>query len=355
LCPEIQIVGTHHANYEKYGERVRQIYYRYTDLVEPFGGDECWLDVTASLGLLKTDGAALADELRRVVCKETGLTISVGVAWNKGFAKLASDMKKPDATTIISPENFKQKIFPLPAADLLYVGKRVTKFFEKLNIRTIGDLANYDPDILAAHIGINANKMSEMARGECQEPVRPFSEREQVKSVGNGTTLPYDLTTRDEVANVAYLLTEKVAFRMRKKSLKGTTVHMSVRAANLEWVGAQDTVNSPTNSTKTIHAAALKIFDKLWPASTSLHQHHKGPEGERDITKIAPVRSLRVAVSNLTSEGAMQQSLFADPEKRNDAVSAAFDKIRRKYGTKSVMFGTALNGEFELEFEVLDE
>ena len=345
-CPGLIIVSTNHGDYSKYSKIVREVYYRYTDKVEAFGGDEAWLDISGSRKLMTNDklvmtndcgidfGKRIADEIRRVIREEIGLTVSVGVSWNKTYAKLGSDLKKPDATTVISRDNYRDVVFPLPVTDMLYVGRKTARLLEKLNVKTIGDLAAFDPKILEGHFGINAYKMVTMARGEDDSLVADYHYKREVKSVGNGTTLPRDLVTRREVEHVVYLLSEEVAYRMRKKGVKGYTVNLSVRDKDLAWSGAQSSIREATNSVQTITKTAMKIFDQ------------KG---------IMPVRSLRVAVSNLTTDKRVQLSLLDDArEDRNDKISAAFDTIRRKHGTNSVMFGTGLGGDFKLEFEVLD-
>jgi len=337
LCPEIIIIATNHSDYSHYSHIVRDVYYRYTDKVEAMGGDECWLDVTNSLKMLKLTGPELADEIRRVIASEIGLTISVGVSWNKIYAKLGSDLKKPDATTVITRDNYKDIIYPLPVMDMLYIGRKTARLLEKINVRTIGDLAGFDPKLLAGHIGVNAHRMIEMARGECTEEVKDFHHKRVIKSVGNGTTTPYDLTTRREIEQVLYLLSEEVAYRMRRKGVKGHTVSLSIRDAELKWTSSQISLAAVTNASQTIAGAAMKVFDRLW----------KLPD---------PVHSMRVAVSNLTTDKRVQLSLLdKNNEDFNDKVSAVFDKIRCKYGTTSVMFAGNMGSDFKLEFEVHDE
>jgi DNA polymerase-4 len=350
LCPEIIIVSTNHSDYVNYSNKVREIYYRFTDKIEPFGIDECFLDVTDSLKLLKMNGKEIADEIRRIIREEVKLTVSVGVSWNKTYAKLGSDYKKPDMTTVISRKglegplhgntldcDYKKIIYPLRVNDMLYVGQKTSVLLEKLNIRTIGDLAEFNPDILAGHIGSNAHKMTSMAKGEDTDEVNAYDHQRTIKSVGNGTTLPYNLTTHREIEQVIYLLGEEVAYRMRKKGVKGFTINLSVRDTSLKWCGAQSSITEPTNAVQTIYTAAIKIFDNLW----------KLP---------APVMSLRVAVSNLTTDKKIQLSFLQESkEDKNDKISAIFDEIRRKYGVSKILFGTAMDSDFKLDFEILDE
>jgi DNA polymerase-4 len=336
-CPNLIIVATNHGDYSKYAKLVRDIYYRYTDKVEAYGSDECWLDVTHSLKLLGKSGKEIADELRKVVKDELGLTISVGVSFTKTFAKLGSDYKKPDATTEITKENFREIVWSMPVTNLLYVGRKSRALFEKLNIRTIGDLAAFDVAALRSHIGITADQLIASARGEEADEVASYDDRRIVKSVGNGTTVPRDLVDFKEAHKVMYLLCEEVAWRMRKKGLKGFTVNLSIKDYELKWVGAQESIKEATNSVRTILEVAENIFHKLWDKE--------------------PIRALRVAVSNLTTDTRVQLSLFHDgaAEDKNDKLSAVFDKVRKKYGTKAITQASLLGSDFDLEFEVVDE
>ena len=218
---------------------------------------------------------------------------------------------------------------------MIFIGKRTRAALEKLNIRTIGQLAESDPNILSGHFGINAHRMVQMARGDDDDEVKNFDYRREIKSVGNGTTMPYDLNKFKQINQVIYLLAEEVAYRMRYKGVKGTTINLSIRNKDLVWSGAQETISEPTNSANTIHSTAMKIFSKIWKLPDCIH-------------------SMRVAVSNLTKVARKQISFFEDKEQKNDKVSGAFDKIRRKYGASSVMYGTGMTGEFNLEFEVYD-
>jgi len=337
-CPDLVVVSPNHSDYSKYARAVRDIYHRYTDKVESFGSDECWLDVTHSLKLLGKTGKQIADELRVIVKEELGLTISIGVSFTKTFAKLGSDYKKPDATTEITADNFRKLVWTMPVGNLLNVGRKSRMLFEKLNIKTIGDLATFDVDILRTHIGsVNADHLVSAARGEETDDVTSFTDSSIVKSVGNGTTVPRDLVTFKEAHQVMYLLCEEVAYRMRKKGLKAFTMSLSIKDTDMHWVGAQESVDEASNSVRTLLEVAEKIFHKLW--------------------KKEPIRALRVAASNLTTDKRIQLSLFHDGagEDRNDKLSEVFDSVRRKYGTGAINYGTLLGTDFDLEFEVVDE
>ena len=237
-CPDLVTVATNHADYARFAKKVRDIYYKYTDKVESFGSDECWLDITHSLKLFCKTGREIADELRTVVKEQLGLTISVGVSFTKTFAKLGSDYKKPDATTEITTLNFREIVWNMPVGNLLYVGRKSRALFEKLSIKTIGDLAAFDIEVLRAHIGVTAEQLILAARGEDTDEVASYENRSVVKSVGNGTTVPHDLMNFKEAQRVMYLLCEEVAFRMRKKGFKAFTVSLSIKNTALNWVGA---------------------------------------------------------------------------------------------------------------------
>jgi len=323
VCPEIEIVPTDYAAYEFYSKKVQAIYYRFTNQVESFGIDECWLDVTHSQKLFG-DGMQIADKIRRTVKDELGLTISVGVSFNKTYAKLGSDLAAPDEVVAITLDNYQQLIYPLPLSNLLFVGKKTQALLTKLNVQTIGDLANYDVAVLKSFLGINAEKLIAAARGEDYSEVSDYLEHELPRSVGNGTTLPFDLTTKKEVESVLYLLAEKIAYRLREQNLQGYTVHLSIKDTLLHWCGAQTSLPYPTHAVLTIRRTASALFDQLW------------------IQKpFRPVRALRIAVANLTDAPNMQTNLLADlnDEAKNQALDDVFDRIRRKYGTEQIMLG----------------
>ncbi|MBR4418499.1 MAG: DNA polymerase IV [Clostridia bacterium] len=336
VCPEIKIVPTDYIAYESYSKKVQAIYYRFTNQVESFGIDECWLDVTHSQKLFG-NGVEIANKIRLAVKEELGLTISVGVSFNKTYAKLGSDLAEPDSVVAITLENYQQLIYPLPLNNLLFVGKKTVVLLNKLNIKTIGDLANYDINLLKTFLGINAEKLVAEARGEDDNEVNDYLNHELPKSVGNGTTVPFDLTTKKEVEAVLYLLSEKIAYRLREQSLQGYTIHLSIKDTNLQWCGAQTSIANPTNTVLTIRRTASEIFDQLWVQNP-----------------FRPIRALRVAVGNLTKVGNVQTNLLQDvnDEIKNQALDTAFDKIRRKYGTQQIMLGGTAESYQKLGFDL---
>ena len=217
-CPNIVFVPPHYDEYVKYSKQVFGIYTEFTDRVESFGLDECWLDVTESVRLLG-NGKQIADNIRETVKKRTGLTISVGVSFTKVLAKLGSDLKKPDATVVLDRENYMRLIGDRSPSELIMIGRKTAQKLENLNIRTIKQLACADVAMLRDHFGIIADKMSAAARGIETEPVKLYYDTHVPKSVSHGTTTPRDMTTFEDAKIVIYALAEMVAMRLRRFNL----------------------------------------------------------------------------------------------------------------------------------------
>ena len=326
-CPELILLPPHRGLYREYSRKVNAIYDEYTDLVEPFGIDESWLDVTHTLHLFGMDGRALADTLRRRVDRELGLTLSVGVSFNKVFAKLGSDYKKPDATTVISREDWRDIVWPLPAGDMLYVGGAARKLLGQYGVTTIGELAACRRQMLEDLMGKLGGQLHDYANGLDRDPVRARHEAEPVKSVGSGTTFSKDLTTRAQAAAGIGVLSDLVASRLRRAGLYAGGVHVTLRDPAFRDRSRQRQLASPTRLIRDISAAALELTEELW----------KPP---------APIRALTVTAIHLTPEGETyeQADLFAAGEadrERRERLEDAVDGIRRKYGSASIAFGTA--------------
>ena len=214
-CPDLVLVPPNHDDYEKYSKLVNQIYLRYTDRVEPFGIDESWLDVTGSLSLFGS-GKDIADSIREDVKSEIGLTVSVGVSFNKVFAKLGSDLKKPDATTVISRDKYRDIVWPLPVKSLIYVGKAASQTLARMGILTIGDLAAADKRLVAMKLGKHGEMICTYARGEDDSEVRVFEDDPDLKTVGNGMTFSRDLVDINDIKAGVTELADTVAMRLRK-------------------------------------------------------------------------------------------------------------------------------------------
>ena len=218
-CPDLQTVPPHHSKYRHYSRLINDIYLRYTDMVEPFSVDESWLDVTGSLKLFGT-GRQIADEIRETVKKELGLTLSAGVSFNKIFAKMGSDYKKPDATTVITRENFRSLLWPMEIDSLFFVGKVTARKLRDFGIRTIGDLAASDRNAMISILGKQGGVIHDYANGLDTTPVLRFDQREKIKSVGNGTTFSRNLQSRDDIKTAVTGLSDTVASRLRKYKMK---------------------------------------------------------------------------------------------------------------------------------------
>ena len=327
-CPDLVCIPPHHKRYAEYSKLVNQIYYRFTDLVEPFSIDESWLDITGTMHLFGGDGVAIADRIRSAVREELGLTVSVGVSFNKVFAKLGSDYKKPDATTLISPENFREILFPLPVGDMLFVGRAAAATLGQVGIATIGDLAQADPEVLERLLGKLGRQLHTYANGLDRAAVRPMGEREAVKSVGNSTTFPKNLTTRDQVRTGMAVLCDSVAMRLRRQGLYCGGVQVTVKDPQFKTISRQKQLPRSTHLMKELLAAAMELMDAAW----------KYPN---------PIRLLSVTAIHLTeaAESYEQEDLFSSAAVRHsekqEKIERAMDAIRGKYGSQAIAYGAA--------------
>ncbi|MBE7033474.1 MAG: DNA polymerase IV [Ruminococcaceae bacterium] len=316
-CPNLVIVPPHHDLYEEYSRRVNEIYFEYTDQVEKFGIDESWLDVTGSQRLFG-NGEEIAATLRKRIREEIGITISVGVSFNKVFAKLGSDYKKPDATTVISRDNYKEIVYPLPVGDLLFVGRRTRDALSKLHIETIGDLAESNETKLIKLLGKQGETIYRYARGEDDSPVDPHA-NDEVKSIGNGMTFRRDLIGEKDILCGISHLSESIAVRMRKKGVKCTVVQVTIKDPDLHSIQRQEKLDSPTNLAKDITEKAMEIIRRSWNMKN-------------------PIRMLTVTGGGIVDENASEQISFFDEAKnpKQENLEKTLDKIREKYGKDAV-------------------
>ena len=323
-CPGAVFVPAHYDRYIKYSTLAREIYTSYTDLVEPFGLDECWCDITGSLHLFGGSGKVVADTIRNRIKGELGLTVSIGVSFNKVLAKLGSDIKKPDATTVLDPEDFKEKIWGLPAGDLLYVGPATTAKLARYGIFTIGELAQANVQFLYWLLGKNGVMLHQFANGRDSAAVRPYFAVPPIKTIGNSTTAPRDLISDDDVKITLLALCESVGSRLRGQGTRCTTVQVGVRDHILVSYERQTKLELPTNNTRDLFEASFALFKK----------HHVNGK---------PVRSLSVRALGLMPDDE-QISLFHDEQRRQKEhdLEAAVDQLRRKYGYNSVQRGVTL-------------
>ncbi|MGM9607076.1 MAG: DNA polymerase IV [Oscillospiraceae bacterium] len=322
-CPGLVLLPAHHGEYRKYSRLINDLYERYTDLVEPFGIDESWLDVTGSMHLFGGSGKAVADRLRREVRETFGLTISVGVSFNKIFAKLGSDYKKPDATTVITRENFREIVWPLPVTDLLFVGRSAAGVLAKYGVRTIGQLAAFDRTALSDLLGKQGEQLWQYANGLEHSPVAPAGTYVPPKSVGNGETFSRDLQGTDQLREGLRPLAEQVAERLRKHHMKCTALQLTIRDPHFRDICRQRPLNAPTCTALDLLRAALDILADCWPED-------------------APVRALTLTALSLVPEGqaAEQMDLFdaSAPRRRDkrETLERTMDQLRAKYGRDKV-------------------
>ena len=325
-APHLITLPPHHGLYREYSQKVNAIYGQYTDLVEPFGIDESWLDITGSMHLFGGDGKAIADQLRQRLREELGLTISVGVSFNKIFAKLGSDYKKPDATTVIERDNWQRIVWPLPVGDLLGVGRSTQKLLRQYGVETIGQLAAFPRETLETLMGKHGAQLHDYANGQENSPVRPQHEAEPVKSVGNGTTFPANLTRWEQVRAGLSALADNVAGRLRRYGMYCGGVALTIRYADFRQFTRQTRLSGPTHLQKDIYRAALTLAQQAWHA----------PE---------PIRALTVTALYLTPDGESYQQLdllAGDTTRRDEKqerLEQAMDAIRGKYGKGSITFG----------------
>ncbi|MGI5857311.1 MAG: DNA polymerase IV [Candidatus Merdivicinus sp.] len=330
-CPELVLVPPRHGEYVRFSGLVNAIYQRYTDQVEPFSIDESWLDVTGSRALFGS-GEDIANKIRETVQKELGITVSVGVSFNKIFAKMGSDYKKPNATTVITRENYRQLLWPLPVSELILVGKASRTALRELGIYTIGDLACTDPRLLTARLGKLGGTLSAYARGEESSPVASMAdEPEEPKSVGNGMTFRRDLATEDDIRIGVLYLADSVAARLRRHGLRCRTVAVTLKNPRFKSVSRQKILTRSTDLAKTIAEASLELIHSCWNPTS-------------------PIRSITITASRFHESGGEQLSLLqtaetqADPEKR-ERLEQALDRVRDRYGKQAVSFGRILKND----------
>ena len=313
-CPDLVLLPAHHSKYREFSREINRMYRDYTDLVEPFGIDESWLDVGGSAALFG-DGKQIADTLRRRIKGELGLTVSVGVSFNKVFAKLGSDYRKPDATTVITRENYRELVWALPVSDLLYVGPATTRKLGRYGVYTIGALARSSPEFLHAVLGKVGVMLWQFANGLDYSGVSPYYAMPPVKSVGNSTTAPRDLVSDDDVKITLYALCESVAARLREQRCLCSTVQLGIRDNTLLRYERQEKLKAPASNSTDLFDAAFRLFCTNRPSR--------------------PVRSLSVRACGLSpAEETPQLSLFPEDVKRRkrEDLEQAVDRIRAKYG-----------------------
>lgn len=318
-CPELVILPPMMDKYKEYSEKANRIYEEYTDMIEPFGIDECWLDVTGSR-LLFGSGEEIADKIRREIKQKLGITVSVGVSFNKVFAKLGSDMKKPDGITVISRENFREKIWRLPISDLLFVGRKTTDRLRSCGICTIGDAAVCSDEMLERLLGKNGLELKRYALGEDNSPVSRQHEKATPKSIGRSVTRQQDFKTPDEIWGMFLSLAREISDSLREQGLYAGGVQVHIRNAALSVKEFSRSYPDSVNGAKIIAERGMEL----------LNEHFGFTE---------PLRSVGLRAINLREyQTAIQEDIFGDSEKREteEKIESSIYELRKKFGSTSI-------------------
>lgn len=338
-CPGIVFVPPRHPYYSEISKRVNAIYLEYTDYVEPASIDESFLDMTQAVTLLKASPRELANELRRRVREEIGITISVGVSYCKIFAKMGSDYKKPDATTLITRENYQTLLWSLPVSDLFMAGKAAVVTLLHQEIRTIGDLARQKPEALHDLLGKHGDVLWRYANGIDEEPVHLYGEEREIKSVSRGRTFKRDLVTEAEVKTGLSVLVDDVARSLRRHNLKGEVVIVQIRRPDMSVISRQTSLGHYTFLQREIQEEVFALVQKHWNIGSS-----------------QPIRALTVGVTKLcpVDQIVEQMTLFDLGEgkakrEKQEKLEALVDALREKHGEGSITLGYQENKEIGVE------
>lgn len=328
--PELLIVPPHYDDYLFYTEEVKRIYREYSDKVESFGLDEAWIDITGTEKLFHKTAMELAEEIQRRVFKELGLTVSMGLSFNKVFAKLGSDLDKKQGLAVITRDNFKDMVFPLPVADILYIGKATSSQLNERNIYTLGDLALSSKEYIKSFLGKNGEMVWLFANG--YDTLSVNSSQQVIKSVGNGITAKHDIHTIEEAKIVLSMLAESVAKRLRQSNKLGSVISIGMRYKDLQGLSRQKRVDTPTNIAQEILDMVMILLRDNWNMAI-------------------PLRSLSISVSSLVEKEtyAYQMSLFntANEEDRYEQLhlEEIIQEIKERWGEKSIKYGHSLLDE----------
>ncbi len=323
-CPSLKILPPNFPLYQKYCDMAKKIYCEYTDLVEAFGPDEAWLDVTESTALFGS-GEVIAEEIRRRIKTELGITVSIGVSYNKVFAKFGSDYKKPDAVTVITPENFKEIVWDAPVGDLLFVGPSTVRELNRRCIYTVRDAVNLGRERLMQIFGKNGERLYIYAMGLDTTPVMHIEDALPIKSIGNSSTPPRDLENFEDAKIMLYILSESVAKRLRNHSLICSGVQIHLRTSGLITLERQKKLKFPTNLSEDICKEGLSL----------LQQYNS-----------YPLRSIGIRAIDLSPENTPRQiTMFRDELKaeKKESLELTVDKIRAKYGKGSIVRSVILS------------
>ncbi len=323
-CPKLVVVPPHYDLYLEYSRRARQIYSKFTDRVEPFGADEAWLELTGCYGIKGLeDGILAADEIRECIKRELGLTVSVGVSDNKAFAKLGSDFKKPDATSLMSPLNYAERILPMRISELIFAGPKTTERLARYGLYSFADVVRQTPSFMNMLLGINGERLLMWASGFDTSRVMIEDESVPVKSIGNSFTAPRDIVNEDDVRAMLSMLSEMVGLRLRKHGFHCSGICVSIRTSGLLWTEKQVTLDRPTDCTRTLFEESLKMFQKFLA--------HYLPGGIRSMG----IRCISLKAGNSGS----QFSMFDGDIEKIDKLcrlDRTVDSLRARFGKNAV-------------------
>lgn len=319
-CKDLVVVEPHMDRYVRMSKLAREIYSDYSPNVEPYGLDENWIDLTGAEHLFG-DGKCVADQIRKRVKTELGLTVSIGVSFNKSMAKLGSDYKKPNATTVISRENMQEFVWPMPVSELLFVGPKTTEKLQRIGISTIGGLAKAEPAAINYLLGKNGLLVQQYALGVDEDPVNIVGYKREVKSVGNSITTPRDLVRKEDIRVTTMLLAESVAERMREKYFRCNVVQVTMRYSDLSWFQRQIHLPFPSCTAQRIGDTAYDLILRNWTGD--------------------PLRSIGVRGCDLFTNEYPQMSLMPDMvnEQRQEDLEIAMQDVRRRYGHFAIQRG----------------
>lgn len=324
-CPQLVVTEPHYDDYIRFSQMATRIYKDYSDMIEPFGLDESWLDITGSVNNFE-NGRQIAEEIRHRIKYELGITVSIGVSFNKIFAKLGSDYKKPDAVTVITPQTYENIVYPLPARDLLGVGRATEKKLKTLGIHTIGDIANTPLQILHTHLGKFGDTLYSFAKGYDSSPVKPYGYSNIPKSIGNSTTPFRDMKNLQDARIVLTVLCDSVCRRAREQGLTASVISVNIRDKDLYIISRQTKLSRSTNINQEVLHHAMTLL-------------------KENYTWRKPIRSIGVTLSELSSDTTpAQTSLFFDEHKRErqEKLDKSLDNIKKRFGSFSVRPATLL-------------
>ena len=337
-CPDLVLRPPRHHLYQEYCEKVNAIYEQYTSQVQRFGVDESYLDVTGSLHLFGGDAVALAHDIRQRITRETGLTVSIGVSWSKVFAKLGSDLKKPDAVSVISRENYRQVVWPMSAGNLLFVGRHTEESLRQLGTRTIGELARMDSGLLRRRFGKLGDQLHAYANGLDDSAVLEAGQEDDIQSVGNGMTFSRNLLSWEDIHTSVTVLSDSVATRMRRYSVKCAAVQVTIKDPNLKVITRQKPLPLPSYLAVDLIRAVMELIQSSWKIGNPI--------------RMLTVTALKLIPQHMAVE---QLCLFNEAEasrERRERLERTLDNIREKFGHGSILPGSVLNNDLGIDGKV---